>query len=171
MFPDTKLSVAYSQNIEVTNTSVSGNANFELRVTRHEIIAYLQSGHTVHQCNWDTHLIRMRIRGYCTTRMAAPNSRYKYKRNASYWWLEGRWRCSTSISVFLPGLQFFFGHFLKLVIFKASERKRSQVNPTYTKVYRQKTWQHFSLKHDAKRACVRAELYHKDESSKLSLLV
>jgi len=34
---------------------------------------------------------------------------------------------------------FFSGHFLKLVIFKASERKRSQVNLTYTNVSRQKT--------------------------------
>ena len=62
------------------------------------------------------------------------------------------------------GWQFFFGHFLKLVIFKASERERSQVKFIDTKVFPPKDF-------DAKRACVRAELYHKDESSKLSLLV
>ena len=79
--PDTKLSVTYSQNIEVTDTSrsVSGIPNFELRVFWHEIIAYLQSVHAVHQWNWDTHLIRMRIRGFCTTRIRTPNSCYKFK--------------------------------------------------------------------------------------------
>lgn len=146
--PDTKLSVTYSQNIEVTDTSrsVSGISNFELRVSWHEISAYLQSVHTVHQWNRDTHPIRMRIRGFCTTRIRTPDSRYKYKRNASQLW----WRGGGGVPHhFLPsfqGSQFFFGHLLKLVIFKASTRYWSQVNLTYTKGSRQKTWKIFYSK-------------------------
>jgi len=58
---------------------------------------------------------------------------------------------------------------LKLAIFKASERSRSQVNFYIDKRFPPKDFENFIRKYDMKRACVRTNLYHKVESSKLSL--